>query len=317
MKWFAKAPANIALIKYMGKDDPANNIPSNPSLSYTLDDLLSFVEIEDLTNSEDIWEPLDIPGSPASETFTLSHAQQERFLKHLAFLKTHFGYEENLVVRSCNNFPIGTGLASSASSFAALTLCAVRALCELTGKEEPSVDEIAKLSQRGSGSSCRSFYSPWTLWDKNTIKAIDLPYDKLIHHVIFISKTEKAIPTSQAHEYVKTSDFFEGRPDRARENLKTLINNLTDKAWQAAYEIVWKDFWDMHRLFETADPPFKYITDETLKILDYLQAYWKTHQDGPLVTMDAGPNIHLLFRDDQAHMAEILKSEFLKDYDVI
>ncbi len=46
MQWFAQAPANIALIKYMGKKDNEKNIPDNPSLSYTLNNLLSSVVLE-------------------------------------------------------------------------------------------------------------------------------------------------------------------------------------------------------------------------------------------------------------------------------
>lgn len=46
MQWFAQAPANIALIKYMGKKDDKNNSPDNPSLSYTLNNLLTSVLLE-------------------------------------------------------------------------------------------------------------------------------------------------------------------------------------------------------------------------------------------------------------------------------
>lgn len=48
MHWFAQAPANIALIKYMGKKDENSNLPDNSSLSYTLSNLLSSVKLEKL-----------------------------------------------------------------------------------------------------------------------------------------------------------------------------------------------------------------------------------------------------------------------------
>ena len=41
-------------------------------------------------------------------------------------------------------------------------------------------------------------------------------------------------------------------------------------------------------------------------------------RDGPLVTMDAGPNIHLLYRPDQAELARQFKSDYLVgNYDVL
>src|SRR3954468_12586695 len=126
MQWFAQAPANIALIKYMGKKDEALNLPINPSLSYTLPNLLTSVSLETQPGKKDFWEALQIPGA---ETFSLSELAQVRFLKHLSFLKNYFGYTGSFIVRSSNNFPQGSGLASSASSFAALTICTIRALC--------------------------------------------------------------------------------------------------------------------------------------------------------------------------------------------
>jgi len=76
-QWLAQAPANIALIKYMGKDNPETNLPANPSLSFTLEHLKSNVSLESCAGTTDFWEPLEIPGI---DHFELSHAAQQRFL---------------------------------------------------------------------------------------------------------------------------------------------------------------------------------------------------------------------------------------------
>ena len=62
MHWLAHAPANIALIKYMGKKDESSNNPDNSSLSYTLNNLLSTVKLEKIDSAHDVWEPLVVPG---------------------------------------------------------------------------------------------------------------------------------------------------------------------------------------------------------------------------------------------------------------
>jgi diphosphomevalonate decarboxylase len=314
MKWFAQAPANIALIKYMGKTDPTQNIPTNPSLSYTLNDLLSFCEIESHSGHEDIWEPLDIPGVTG---FDISQAAQARFLKHLQFLKGEFGYQGGLTVRSCNNFPMSSGLASSASSFAALTKCACIAFSEVNSLPQPDEQQMAILSRQGSGSSCRSFFSPWALWVDKKVDAISMPYPELIHHAVIVSHEEKHVPSSEAHQRVTTSPLFKDRPARARENLHTLQQCLTDDDWRGAYEVVWKEFWDMHQLFQTSAEPFQYINDDVNAVLKTCQQVWDEHNDGPLVTMDAGPNIHLLFRPDQQRLADTMKRGFVINHDVI
>ncbi|MFC3908021.1 diphosphomevalonate/mevalonate 3,5-bisphosphate decarboxylase family protein [Legionella dresdenensis] len=315
MHWFAQAPSNIALIKYMGKKDEQSNLPENPSLSYTLTNLLSHVEMESLSGKKDFWEPLPTPGAIP---FTLSQQAQQRFLQHLERLKQHFGYSGAFLVRSSNTFPHGSGLASSASSFAALTICAVRALSELQNIAEPAIEEQARLSRLGSGSSCRSFFTPWALWQDDSVRAVDLPYDDLHHQVIIISHDEKKVSSSEAHRRIKNSSLHAGRSQRATENLKMLMQALELKDWSSAYQTCWREFQDMHQLFATCDKPFSYITDDSRQVLRNLQDLWLKQGDGPIVTMDAGPNIHLLYRADQIEMAQQFKQDYLiGNYDVL
>lgn len=315
MQWFAQAPSNIALIKYMGKKDNENNIPINPSLSYTLHNLLSSVMLEQHSGKKDFWEPLNTPGALH---FLLSNAAQERFLYHLARLKAQINYSGAFIVRSSNNFPHSSGLASSASSFAALTKCAITALSELTNTPLPSVEIQAQLSRIGSGSSCRSFFSPWALWEGESVKAIDLPYTQLLHQVIVISHAEKEVSSSEAHQRICTSPHYSTRAERAEHNLKILLNAFEVKDWENAYHICWREFQDLHLLFSSCTSPFSYITDQSKAALVALQELWQREGDGPLVTMDAGPNIHLLYRPDQAEMALKFKQDYLiGNYDVL
>lgn len=315
MQWFSQAPSNIALIKYMGKTDDANNLPINPSLSYTLNHLLSSVVLETFTGKKDFWEPLVIPGG---SSFSLSQAEQTRFLQHLTRLKDYFEYTGAFTVRSSNNFPLSSGLASSASSFAALTKCAVLALHELTQKPMPSIEEQARLSRLGSGSSCRSFFSPWALWHEDKVEAIELPYKDLHHEVIVISHAEKKVSSREAHRRVKTSSSYSTRGQRATENLKVLLTALRTEDWESAYLICWREFQDMHQLFLNCEEPFSYMTDSTHQALRTLQDLWQREGDGPIITMDAGPNIHLLYRPDQVEMALQFKRDYLVgNYDVL
>lgn len=315
MHWLAQAPSNIALIKYMGKSDEHSNIPDNSSLSYTLNNLLTTVKLELLPGKKDIWEPLI---TPDGFEFKLSTAGQQRFIAHLERIKSYFNYHGGFLIQSCNNFPHGSGMASSASSFAALTKCAVLALSELTQKKLPSIDEQAQLSRMGSGSSCRSFYAPWALWKKEQVYSVDLPYKKLLHQVIVISNQEKGVSSSEAHRRVKTSNFYPLRSQQAEDNLQLLLNAFMAQDWVSAYDICWREFQDMHALFSSCEQSFTYMTPETLNLLNTLQEQWQKNGDGPIVTMDAGPNIHLLYRLDQEDIARQFKSDYLVgNYDVL
>jgi diphosphomevalonate decarboxylase len=294
-----KMPSNIALIKYMGKKNSFNNIPSNPSLSYTLPHLTTTVNLSPIDADQDI--------------LVLDLEDKKKFIMHLDFLRKHFGVHQFYEILSENNFPSHCGLASSASSFAALTACALKAF----GIKDINQEDAAKLSQQGSGSSCRSFFSSWALWDENGVKEITLPYQNLIHHVVVVSTQKKSVSSREAHQRVKSSLLFDDRENRTRTRLHNLIHSLTTKDWEKSYRIVWQEFWDMHALFETCDNFFSYLLPESLSVLKFLHQYWEKNHDGPLVTMDAGPNVHLLFREDQQKIAISIKNYFDEKYLVI
>lgn len=290
----------------MGKVDTVNNRPTNSSLSWTLGNLRTFVRLkqnQELT--QDQWQsfkrsdlrPLD-----------LSENGKNKFLDFFTKLKTEFKIKGFFEIESANNFPSDCGLASSASSFAALTLVAHQ---YAGAKYLPK--ELARISQKGSGSSCRSFFAPWALWHEHGAEEIQFPLKELKHIVVLCDETQKKVSSSQAHKQVLTSDLFRGRPERAADRLQKLIQTLRQMTpqnkdvnvhWKNIFEICWNEFWDMHNLFHTSVPAFMYINADGFAALSQILEMWHADGDGPIVTMDAGSNIHLLFRPNQPDLYE-------------
>lgn len=317
MRIVSEAPSNIALIKYMGKIDAQKNKPTNSSISFTLDHLRTRVVIEPISAQQDEWQPLSEEDFRGIE---LSEKGKARFLKHFGFLKDQLKIPGYYSISSANNFPSDCGLASSASSFAALTRAAVALAKEVSLEKEEaealSLREQAELSRQGSGSSCRSFLSPFALWTERGVESVSVPRASWHHSVIVVEAGKKEISSSEAHVRVSESLLFQGRPERAEVRLKSLIEALSLQAWSDIFEICWAEFWDMHALFETSQPSFGYMQPESLSVLKYIREYWQNNQDGPVVTMDAGANVHLLYREDQKEMAKFLAKEFSKSYSV-
>ena len=331
----ASAPSNIALIKYMGKVADGANRPTNASVSWTLPRLRTYVELEP-TDGPDSWEPLEAWPTAADEDsvraeefgraqraaarpaelapMSLSSGGRARFLSHLATIKSDRGYRGGFKVRSANGFPSDCGLASSASSFAALTTAALDAV----GAADLDVAQASDCSRRGSGSSCRSFFAPWGLWNDEGASALELPVKDLSHFAAVVSDSVKAVSSSEAHRRVATSALFAERPGRANARLELLISALEKNAWRRAFEIVWAEFWDMHALFETAERPFGYMAPGSLEALAFARdALWEKRGDGPIVTMDAGANVHFLFRADQADLEAHAARELSRKFRVI
>lgn len=317
------APSNIALIKYMGKADAVSNLPTNPSLSYSLKHLRSFVSIE--KTKQDIDTVNSFTGEIQVE---LSEKAVKRYLKAFAKLKSVFALEDNYVIRTGNNFPSDSGLASSASSFAALCLASFKLACEEKSKKEALsalalsedsneaglMEALSELSRKFSGSSCRSFFKDWSVWQNTGAKAIDISFKDLKYIAVVVSQRQKKVSSSVAHLEVLTSDLFTGRPERAKARCDKLLQAFEARDWQQAFEIVWAEFWDMHALFETSKVTFGYMEPGSLKVLRYIKQYWDENKDGPICTMDAGPNVHLLFRADQDKVFTEIKDKLSQSF---
>ncbi|MFN9066506.1 MAG: diphosphomevalonate decarboxylase, partial [Bdellovibrionales bacterium] len=285
MKTRNSAPSNIALIKYMGKLPGLDNKPTNGSLSYTLEHLRTTVEISEIQSQRDQWAPLIENGLSRLD---LSQKGQDKFLKHFDFLKKSWGLQEKYFqILSANNFPSDCGLASSASSFAALTRVSsehFQHIKKIQNGNDPNF--LSQLSRKGSGSSCRSFFSPWALWKNEGAESISLNL-KLNSSVILLEQGKKEVSSSEAHQRVLTSPRFKGRIERAELKLQDLIRSIEKEHWKESFAIIWDEFWDMHELFHTSQPGFAYMNKTCREILSHIETQWKKTGHGPWVTLDA------------------------------
>lgn len=318
----------------MGKIPGTGNRPTNASISYTLDHLRTYVRLtplselssedlelkkispEDLEKKNDLWRPLQ---RNDLYPIQLSEKGQKRFLQHFELLKSQWNIHDKYLIESANNFPSDCGLASSASSFAALTMTASELFQKLAPISEGQNRQwISSLSRQGSGSSCRSLYTPWAIWKEEYAEpVVGFKFEKLIHSAIIVEESIKAVSSSEAHRLVTNSPRFEGRIERAHLRLNNLIQALREGDWSMAYQICWDEFIDMHRLFETSTPAFSYMTEGSNEVLNYLKKHWESKLDGPIVTMDAGANVHLLFRENQIELCAKMNHELGQKFRVL
>ena len=306
--WTAQAPANIALIKYMGK--LPGNKAVNPSLSYSSSRFSTKVKVALSDLGRDV---ISKEGFGAN----ISSVESDRFFEHIERVRSFFSYQGFFEIFTENNFPPSCGLASSASSFAALTQALAAAITAVNGQKVPSAEELANISRLASGSSCRSFFKPWSVWDGEFVGPIDLPYKNIEHYVVVVNNEKKMVSSSEAHSRVRSSYLFNDRVMRAKKRYDDLLVAFSRKQWRDIYEIVWSDFWDMHAMFETSNPSFGYILPDTMRVLSTVRKFWDSWGDGPLATLDAGPNIHLIFRGDQADIRKKFIHQFQDCYQIL
>lgn len=283
----AAAHPNIAFIKYWGNQDHDLRIPANGSLSMNLEGLETQTTVSFDTSLDQ--DQLILNGEPGGEEALDRVSSLLDRVRELAEIETR------AQVLSENNFPTGTGIASSASAFAALTLAAVTALglC-LTEKE------LSQLARTGSGSASRSIPGGFVEWQAGTdhdssFAETIAPQEHwdLVDFIVLVSQEHKKTGSSQGHRIADTSPLQEVRVADAERRLNICRKALLEKDFQAFAEIVELDSNMMHSVMMTSDPPLYYWQPGTLEIMAAVQN-WRADGLPVCFTIDAGPNLHLI-----------------------
>jgi len=289
----AAAHPNIAFIKYWGNRDPTLRLPANGSISMTLGALE--------TRTRVVFEPdleqdqLTINGAPvAGEGLT-------RVSTFLDRVREMGGVSLNARVISRNTFPMGSGIASSASAFAALSLAA-SAACDL----DLSEGELSRLARTGSGSACRSVPGGYAEWKAGTghedsYAATIAPPEHwdLVDHVVIVSEEHKETGSTAGHKLADTSPLQQARVADASRRLDRCRQAIQERDFKAFCTIVEQDSNMMHAVMMTSRPQLLYWRPETLRVMHAVRT-WRQEGWWACCTVDAGPNVHVLCPTQQA-----------------
>jgi diphosphomevalonate decarboxylase len=301
-----QSPSNIALVKYWGKR--GNQLPRNPSLSMTLQASLTETALSYQRRKE--------PADGVKLTFAFEGKRNEAFETRVAgYLNRllpdyQFLASCDLQIDSRNTFPHSSGIASSASAFSALALC-VMSLKEISeGKSDEAgfYREASRLARLGSGSACRSVYGGYTIWgevDKAPGYSDEyaVPLKSEIHEVfqsfydavLIVSGEKKKVGSSAGHSLMERHPFAQSRFRQAHEHTAELINVLSTGDLERYIEIVENEALTLHALMMSSSPGFMLMRKETIEIIERIRDFRKTENIPVSFTLDAGPNVHLLY----------------------
>lgn len=287
----ARAGSNIAFIKYWGVADPRLNLPLNNSISMTLGDLYTTTTVEWDVAGRLIGDQITIDGE------TVQGAKAERVIRHLDWIRHLAGdrrYRARVVSR--NNFPMGSGIASSASAFAALTVAACAAIGLALDRTQ-----LSAVARRGSGSASRSLFGGYVEWERGTDDATSVARQlypaghwPLRDIVAVVSTEEKRVSSQNGHVLALTSPFNAARIDAVYVMLQDVRNAIAQRDLEHLGPLIEQDALAMHAVMMTSRPSLLYWQPSTLEVLHAVRR-WREEDGLPVYfTIDAGPNVHLL-----------------------
>jgi diphosphomevalonate decarboxylase len=311
VKATAAAHPNLALVKYWGKADETLNIPANSSISVNLSGATTVTSVAFSPQLAEDVVLLDgqLPTPRAGE----------RVVRCLDRVRQLAGIAARARVESHNDFPAVAGIASSASAFAALSLAASRA-AGLTLNER----ELSILARKGSGSACRSIPDGFAEWvagdsdDSSFARQIAPPghWDLRITTVV-LDEGAKEIASSDGHRAAVTSPFYRPRLETLPQTLETVRRALLERDLGALGVAVERDAISMHAIAMTSYPAgmdwlsgIYYWLPGTLALIRAVQE-WRRQGLPVYLTIDAGPNVHLIGESGQQGALEGELAQFL------
>jgi len=318
IKW--ESPSNIALVKYWGKF--GRQFPRNASISFTLNNAKSITSCK--------YEFLSEIQKEIQLDFKFEGKHNDAFAnkikKFFASIEDIFPWihQVKFEIESENTFPHSTGIASSASAMSALALC----LCSINEKvksqlhitDQKDYFQLASfVSRLGSGSASRSVYSELALWGEHTeiegsSNDYAIPYGHKVAEVfknyhddiLIVSKTEKSVSSTAGHALMESNPYAASRYSSANNNLSALLKSMEQGNLEVFIDIVEREALTLHAQMMCSSPSFILMEPNTLEMIKRIQAYRKETKVPVCFTLDAGPNIHLLYPDEYKEQVDHL-----------
>jgi diphosphomevalonate decarboxylase len=303
----ASCPSNIALIKYWGKYE--NQIPANPSISYTLNHCRTNTTMEFFAG-EDF----------SVQTFLAGNEEKkfaEKIEKYFKNIEPYLPWvlKGKYTIKTENTFPHSSGIASSASGFGAIAKCLMN-LDEIfnSNNQQPEFtnQKASFLARLGSGSACRSLYEGLVVWGKTeevegSSDLFAVPYNNDEIHPIFrnfndwvllIHEGQKSVSSTVGHGLMNTNPYAERRFQEAHENFTKLKTILSSGDMEGFIKLVEHEALTLHAMMMMSEPAFILMQTGTLEVINKIWDFRKITGLALFFTLDAGANVHLLFPND-------------------
>lgn len=286
MKATAIAHPNVAFIKYWGRKDETLRLPTNGSLSMNLSEMITTTTVEFSESFAEDTVEIDGQQIKSEEKRTIEHLNRIRELANISI---------KAKVVSINNFPASTGLSSSSSGFAALTMAAAKAAgLDLSEKE------LTILARQGSGSACRSIPDGFVEWkDAETSEesyaetVFPSNYWDIADVVAVVSTEKKRVATSDGQQFAHTSPFFQARINSMAQKLELAKQYIHEKNFTKFGELIEAEALEMHAVMLTSKPALIYWSEGTLKLMKQVRQ-WRQEGLPVYFSINTGQDIHLI-----------------------
>ncbi|PKQ62754.1 hypothetical protein BZG02_11145 [Labilibaculum filiforme] len=314
-----ESPSNIAFIKYWGKK--GNQLPCNPSVSMSLKN--------SVTRSWLTYKPKET-GNQLHFLFEGKKQVlfEERITKFFGNLSDHFTFlnDYQISISSENTFPHSAGIASSASAMSSIALCLCSMEEEIAGikmTEKEFFQKASLVARLGSGSASRSVYGGFVTWGASDSfsKSSDehaVPFSKYVHPIfqdfqdaiLMVSSKKKEVSSSVGHQLMENHPYASARFAQANTHFESMLGALRSGDLKTFIEIMENEALSLHGLMMNSSPSYTLLKPNTFELMERIRSYRLSSNIPVGFTLDAGPNIHLLYpKSESQKVMSFINSE--------
>lgn len=317
-----RCPSNIAIVKYWGKH--GRQLPRNASLSFTLSNAHTDTYISYSASKNGKLGLSFLFENKPNKSF------EDKIRKFLESVIEYFPVlsQLHLDISSSNSFPHSSGIASSASAMAAIAMCICEIDQKISGINNAKLDirKASYLARLGSGSASRSVIPQLGAWGDH--EAIDGSSDLFavevddVHEVfksfhddiLIVSAAEKSVSSTAGHALMNGNVYSEARYQQANDRITQLKHILNSGDVNAFGKLAEDEAMTLHALMMCSDPSYVLMEPGTLDMIREIRAFRNETGTPIYFTLDAGPNIHLLYPDSVSEEADNFINKTLLPY---
>ena len=240
---------------------------------------------------------------------------EKRIQDYLFSIKKYVPFVDQLEfnIKSENTFPHSSGIASSASAMSAIALCICTIEHQLFNSLEEDIvyeNKASYLARLGSGSACRSIFDSWAVWGKigeverssdeyaiGIKDQVDEVFQNLHDDIFIISRKEKSVSSRVGHQLMDTNPYAKIRYKEAKRHMLNVLEALRTGDIDRFGFIAEQEAMSLHALMMVSNPSYILMEAGTVEMIKKIRSFRKETSLPVYFSLDAGPNIHLLYPD--------------------
>jgi diphosphomevalonate decarboxylase len=170
------------------------------------------------------------------------------------------------------------------------------------------IQRASIIARIGSGSASRSVIEKLGWWGAHRYQPLSsqeyaIPVwdevDELFHTyqntILIASSGEKSVSSSVGHGLMKTNAYADIRFANAMQNIVELYGAMREGDIEKFGILVEMEAMSLHALMMMSNPSFILMKPNTLVLIEKIKSFREASKLPIYFTLDAGPNIHLLY----------------------